>query len=123
MAQGGHRHRGGSTKVRIKSGDKEIQRIKKIIAECVEAGVLWAKKVLTNTKKVKIKRLNKFHVTEEVWEPKYSPELKIRLLELLTDKLLPDIRDHGPSNYDPNMPRVVGFAFTPVRQGGKDEVN
>lgn len=99
--------------------EKESLKMSNLVIKCVEVGLKYAYEVLNNDEQVEITRLNKYHQSEVVVQDRYTPEHKIKLLEILVDKVFTD-RKEPVDSFDTNDgPRVVGFNFIPIGKGKK----
>jgi hypothetical protein len=102
------------TRGRVGLTPDQAKRMSKLLSECVEEGLKYAQKVLGNKEQVEIVRFTREGVREKLKMGKYSPELKVKLLEILIGKVFAEKKDVGIEPTDPNAIQVVGFNFTPV---------
>jgi len=129
MPKGIHKnHRGGGLtnpakplKDRVALSPDKIKSMSKLLTECVEEGLLFAKKILSNKEQVQVERFTRHGETERFKHDKYSPELKLRILEILVGKVFAEKKDIGIEPNDPNSPTVVGFKFVPVEKKPDDQ--
>jgi hypothetical protein len=117
-----HHHKGGRpkdpakpVKDRVALEPSEIKRMSKLLSQCVEAGLVFAEKVLSSTKKVYIVRFTRDGVKERLHADEYNPELKVELLKIVIGKVFAEKKDIGLEPTDPNALQVVGFNFTPIK--------
>ena len=98
---------------------KEIVKMSALVNKCVYKGLEYAYSVLNNKDQVSIERMNKYHKIEKVVQDRYTPEQKIKLLEILVDKVFANRKEplDGFGEGDGDGPRVVGFSFIPVGKG------
>lgn len=130
MPTGIHKnHRGGGLKNpakplkdRVALEPDQVKRMSKLLTECVEEGLKFAKMVLSNKEQVDIIRFTRDGVKESLKTDKYSPELKAKLLETVVGKVFAERKDVGIEQNDPNAIQVVGFKFIPANKK-QDQTN
>lgn len=106
---------------RVELEPNQVKRLSKMLTNCVEEGLKFAEKILSNNEQVQIERFTRHGETERFKHDKYSPELKLRILEILVGKVFAEKKDIGIEPTDPNAIQVVGFKFTPVAKTPEDK--
>jgi hypothetical protein len=131
MPKGIHNnHRGGGLtnpakplKTRVELEPDQAKRMTKLLTECVEEGLNFAKAVLKSKEQVEIIRFTREGIREKLKMDKYSPELKVKLTEILIGKVFAEKKDIGVEPDDPNALQVVGFKFVPVEKKDNEQNN
>lgn len=124
MPSGIHKnHKGGSSGTRIKPKftPQQVAKMTKLLNNCVEKGLEFAEKVLSNKEKVEIVRFTRTGVQEKFKADKYSPEMKLKILEIVIGKVFAERKDVGIDPPDDSDIQVVGFNFTPIKKSKEGE--
>ena len=97
---------------------KEIIKMSALVNKCVLKGLEYAYSVLNNNEQVSVERMNKYHKMEKTTQDRYTPEHKIKLLEIFIDKVFTNRKEPVGEIDLGDGPRVVSFNFVPI---GKDK--
>lgn len=106
---------------RVELEPDQVKRLSKLLTNCVEEGLKYAEQILSNNEQVQVERFTRHGETERFKHDKYSPELKLRILEILVGKVFAEKKDIGIEPADPNAINVVGFKFTPAEKKPETE--
>lgn len=98
---------------------KEIEKMSALANKCVVVGLNYAYSVLNNNEQVEITRLNKYHQSEVVKQDRYTPEQKIKLFEILVDKVFSNRKDPAELFENEDGIKVVGFNYVKIGKGKK----
>lgn len=97
----------------IKPTKISVEKLTQKLTECVDKGIEFANKVLTDDTMVKITKVHPAHGFYELNLPKYSPEVKIEILKILSNKVFADKKEE----YDlRDTPIVVGFEYSVIKK-------
>lgn len=98
---------------------KSQKNLTRLLGRCVAHSLEYALKVLKNNEQVKVERLSKFHKKEIALEDRYPPEIKVKILEILINKVYADRKEQilEPVK-DESALNIVSFDFVPLHPVG-----